>query len=364
VLLTTSIGVAILGAEAAARFALDPVDFLRPELVCDSRYGHRIRPGSGGHDAWGFRNPAGVGHADVLAVGDSQTYGESATARHSWPAWLGTLTGRSVYNAGVGGYGPVEYEKLVVELLPRVRPDVVLIGLYTGNDIWDASESCPNYQTNLAAVNSCDVPAELLCDRVMAASDEMNRLTWLRDWCSRHSVLYQAAKLATGRLTSTIRAEPVRRGEIVVSASGYAVGFDLAYWTRMTDIADARVRQGIEVAMLSIADMKRHCDDARTRCVFVLIPTKESVYVSLVSGGLSASDARELSRVVANEKFIRARLLAHLETIHAPFVDALPALRESARTSRHSLYPLHDPHPTGEGYRVIAAAIAPALGRP
>src|SRR5262249_50290818 len=114
--------------------------------------------------------------------------------------------------------------------------------------------------------------------------------------------------------------------------------------------------------LLSMSNIKRHCDDAGARCVFVIIPTKESVYFPLLDERTLAAHGQRLSRLVVREDAIRARLIAHAETLGAPHVDVLPLLREAARSSDRLLYPTHDSHPYGEGYRVIAAAIAPTLG--
>src|SRR5688572_30586092 len=43
--------------------------------VPDERLGHRPNPDKPGHDRKGFRNPEVPAKADIIALGDSQTYG-------------------------------------------------------------------------------------------------------------------------------------------------------------------------------------------------------------------------------------------------------------------------------------------------
>ncbi|MEZ4547723.1 MAG: hypothetical protein R3B51_08385 [Thermodesulfobacteriota bacterium] len=70
---------------------------------------YKIEPHSAGHDSLGYRNKYVPERADIVTLGDSQTYGESSPAKYSWPSILGSLTGKETYNMGVSGYGPAEY---------------------------------------------------------------------------------------------------------------------------------------------------------------------------------------------------------------------------------------------------------------
>src|SRR6267142_847266 len=119
--------VCVLGGEVALRGWFDPVDFLQPELVRHPVLGRVVAPGSAGHDAWGFRNPEVPACADLIAIGDSQTYGVSAPRTGSWPAQLGRLRGETVYNLALGGYGPPDYLYLLDTYAPRLSPEQVVI---------------------------------------------------------------------------------------------------------------------------------------------------------------------------------------------------------------------------------------------
>jgi len=65
----------------------------------------------------------------ILAVGDSFTYGEDVGDLDTWPAQLQRLTGRGVLNGGVSGYG---YDQVILraeQLTTVCRPAVVIVGL-------------------------------------------------------------------------------------------------------------------------------------------------------------------------------------------------------------------------------------------
>lgn len=48
------------------------------------------------------------GQAEIVTLGDSQTYVWGIPPRDSWPSKVGTLSGLKTYNMGVGAYGPVQ----------------------------------------------------------------------------------------------------------------------------------------------------------------------------------------------------------------------------------------------------------------
>ena len=121
-------------------------------VVPDPSLGYRMSPYFPGHDRYGFRNDGDSTSYDIVAIGDSLTYGFGADAHGSWPRLLSNLSERSVYNAGVGGYGPCEYYRLADEMT-RYRPRLVILGLYLGNDLANAYTSvyndgrCPELST-------------------------------------------------------------------------------------------------------------------------------------------------------------------------------------------------------------------------
>ena len=71
----------------------------------------------------------------VLAVGSSFTAGSEVIDDQSWPAHLQQLTGRNVNNAGQGGYQADQIVLLAEQLLPLIRPQVVVVDLIPGTII-------------------------------------------------------------------------------------------------------------------------------------------------------------------------------------------------------------------------------------
>jgi len=74
-LLLASSAFALL-CELIARLILNPVDYLSPVLVRDEIQGIRLPGKSGGHDNWGFRNAKLPETAEIVALGNSHSYGK------------------------------------------------------------------------------------------------------------------------------------------------------------------------------------------------------------------------------------------------------------------------------------------------
>ena len=121
----TAIGLSILGVL---------LGLVSLEVLLRLYYGVAGYPGE---EVRGWRNAAVLARADVVAIGDSQTYGSNAVADDAWPQQLGRMLHRSTYQMAHGGWGPGEYLVTLDEAL-RLRPKVILIGFYLGNDLGDA----------------------------------------------------------------------------------------------------------------------------------------------------------------------------------------------------------------------------------
>ena len=122
-------------------------DFQTTDLLLkDPRTVNRPRPfhselpwlGVGPHDVLGFRNRAVPSAADVVTIGDSQTYGLNVQLEDAWPVQMGAqLRGAAVYNMSIGGWGAVQYLDMFLNAL-AFRPRVIVVAFYSGNDALDS----------------------------------------------------------------------------------------------------------------------------------------------------------------------------------------------------------------------------------
>lgn len=113
----------------------------------------------------GFRGnefvPADTPKTKILLVGDSFTWGAAAVPLTESFADLVQRAGYHVYNAGIPGTDLVQYERVAAKYTPALKPDVVAVCLYLGNDLKKYPHPLlPNknlhYTTNFGMLNGFD----------------------------------------------------------------------------------------------------------------------------------------------------------------------------------------------------------------
>ena len=321
--------------EGLLRTVLEPSDFLRPDLARDEALGFRIEPNSGGHDAWGFRNPVVPPRADIVTIGDSFTYGSMVRAADSWPAVLAALSGRTVYNLGTPGYGPLQYAELLDSKALRLKPDWVIVALYYGNDFLDASAR--------------DTPR---------ADDGSGLVHWLQT----HSFVYRILDGAFSELSRQVFIRSYRytsrsRDYLRIADRDNRVYTTLAKGRmRGVDLGRPEVRRGIEATAGLLRRMNRRCRDHGGRLLVVLLPTKESIFAGYLSDHGAPDDARDFSKLERNERTIDEQLQASLRNDVIPYVN----LREAflSTVGHEEIYPRHfDGHLNRNGHRLFAEQV-------
>lgn len=134
IIVESSLHIASLISSDVTRFLKSP---WASANVYNARLGSRPNPLYMEHDKKGFRNLKVPSKADIIALGDSQTYGNGVDREEAWPSQLQSMTHKTVYNMSFGGYGPGHYLQLWDEAL-TLKPDTVMVAFYAGNDLFDS----------------------------------------------------------------------------------------------------------------------------------------------------------------------------------------------------------------------------------
>lgn len=286
-------------------------------------------------DSRGFRNagpwPA---RADIVVLGDSVTFGFGVPDDRSWVALLARgLPGTVVVNLALPGLGPLQHLEVYRAFASGLRPRLVLIGLFPGNDFWDTAKYL-EWQRLGKGGNYM-----LWRDFGVTEDDARSRR---RQWLKSS---YLVSLLWT--LRNPDRAQRYGGNPIVhETATG-----PILLFPRVLEEVRERTRPGrleFEEAFRALVALNRLVADSGGRLLVVLLPTKEDVYLPVK--GLMQGDPLE-------------HVYRRLEELSLPYLDLTPPLRQAAERGER-LYFHTDGHPNARGYAVIARVVAEHLRRP
>jgi hypothetical protein len=365
--LALSIAAGMLLSEWGARMVLNPADYLSVGMVEDQILGATPSPAAkaNGFDRWGFRNREVPKSSDIVAIGDSHTYGNTATMDDSWPYVLGRLTHRTAYNMGMGGYGPNQYLHLLRTKALNLSPRIIFCGLYMGDDFENAYTVTYGLEhwAYLRRLPARDV-------RLNIWDTAPPRLSWhknIRIWLSRHSVIYQLVVhgMFSGRLQGEVQIR--NAAQFYDSATSLNMpdknileAFLPKNMLQRIDQKNPAVREGMRITFELLQEMNQICRQNHSQFVVVVIPIKEMVFSEYLEHNTSLPLSAELDSLLANELLAREATFRFLTDAGISYVDVLPAMKNSmggqlyARTAA-------DMHPGKNGYRVIAEAIFDSL---
>jgi hypothetical protein len=360
-----SLVVAVGLSELGARLVLNSADYLSVSTVKDDVLGITIPPKAAGFDEWGFRNASVPAHADVVAVGDSHTFGNTARMDDAWPSVVARATGRTVYNLGLGGYGPNQYYHLLTTRGLALKPKWVFCGLYMGDDFENAFSMTYGLEhwAYLRGGQFTNVDPNIW--------GNVEPVGWnknFRNWLSRNSLLYRLT--VHGPLLRDAREEAqfarAARGEDPVTTvltrpdKKIKEAFRPAPIAARLDQDSAAVQEGMRITFRLLHEMNTVCQKHECRFAVVVIPTKESVFSAYFRENSKVPLKAAVDKVLANEQLARGKLFAELDRAGIPYVDTLPALQAAADGELYART-TNDMHPGKNGYRVIGEVAAAFL---
>jgi hypothetical protein len=365
--IAVSCAAGLMLCEVGARLILNPADYFSVEMVQDSILGATPSPAikRSGFDAWGFRNRQVPETADIVAIGDSHTYGNTATMEDSWPYVLGRLTGQQVYDMGMGGYGPNQYFHLLKTKALQLKPRMIICGLYMGDDFENAF--LITYGLDHWAYLRKLPAGKADFDIWKAAPAELSWHKKIRIWLSRHSLTYQL--VFHGPLMGQVQGEAQIRhaAQLYDSATSLNIpeknileAFLPKMLLRNLDQKSPQVQEGMRITFELLKEMNEICHAHHVQFLVVVIPTKELVFSGYLQHKPSLPLGSVVDRLLVNERLAEQKMFRFLTDSGIRYVDALPALQGSLE---HQLYArtAADMHPNKNGYRVIAEAVFEAM---
>lgn len=347
------------------RQVLEPIDYLRPSLQKDDILKHKIAPYSSFHDAWGFRNLTVPNQADVVALGDSTTYGEVVPRAYSWPAVLQEETRHSVYNLGISGYGPVHYFYLLKNKAFLLKPKIVITMVSVGTDLMDAFQSAylrpywqylrnPNFHGGKIEDNSQLIFGQPEKSHTLFAS--------VRQWLSQQSVLYNLVKNVLEQQVQHLRVTQAQQDSrfTVLKTDRQVLTLVPQSQLEALNLQDEKIQEGLRISLQVLLEMQKLCKQNQVNLLIALLPTKEIIYSEYLEQQANLPHSQTIKQILENERKIIETFLSFFKQHEISFVDLGSALK--AEREKHTLYPIHsDAHPNREGYAVIAKILAKSL---
>lgn len=362
--------IVFLIGEGMCRLFLDPANYLDLSLQEDEKLGHRIPEDAQGYDDWGFKNDEVPDKADIVTIGDSQTFGINATLENNWPGHLQSLSQKKVYNLSVGGYGPVQYYHLFKTKALQLDPDHIIIGYYVGNDPVDSYDMVyrsnawpnlrnPDFSEKLDTATTDTLDYYLGSNIFSKSSDQF--LAGLRGWLAGNSILYRLvfhSPIVSGlkrQIETALGMGPktVKNVDLNVPEKQIKEGFRPVHRSFKMDITNFKVQEGLRITLDLFKQMKQISDRRGIKFTVLLIPTKEIVYQDYLYDNENLRFTKEINNLLDHEHVIREKSINYFKEHDLAFIDALPSMQQAADSLK--IYPpTYNDHPNPRGYELMA----------
>ena len=320
-------------------------------------------------DSDGFRNPPALPQPRVVLLGDSFVEGDLVDEPDTLRAQLARETGWTVRNLALSGYGPQQYAIAARRFGLPARPEIVVLGLFEGNDLGDA-EFFDEWRQSTATWN----------DYVFAALRARQGSVLVR--ANMHARTLDALARITTGLRTLLRPpagvvppanlfDPLCDGD---PAGPKCMSFSGGLLYRETiPPAELSATKGWELTRVALREVRDACQLAGAHLLVVIIPSKESLFARRIAGAVSpgafdrfVADASGMDgpphydRFVANHGALDQILEPFLREEGIDFLN-LRSLFERAASEGRGPYLRFDMHWNANGHQQVARAIAGGL---
>jgi lysophospholipase L1-like esterase len=309
--------------------------------IRDPYIGHRHRPNAtiyisgrdflAAHDTddFGFRNSdPWPQRAEIVALGDSLTFGYGVEAQQAWPAIIErALPENRLINLGLIGAGPEQYLRVYEAYGRKLQPKLLLVGFFARNDFWDTDLFRRWLQTN----RGCNY---MVWRDYGRPEDCGNSLSWKAVLWANRSYLHN---LVFGMSRGVRRRILRRETESFQLADGRSLELNVEDFIDKTSGGQPGRRE-FQLALRALEKLHARASEAGTRVLVLLQPSKEEVYLPLL--GKQFLDPTEPLR-------------AELEKSGIEHLNLIPAFRKRTAEGQQLFFEV-DGHPNTAGHELIA----------
>lgn len=312
-------------------------------------------------DELGFRNPSLPKQAEIIALGDSFTYGYNVSSNNSWPYLLKKETKYNVYNMGIGSYNILSYYASFQIALQHFKPETIIVAIFPGNDFrkrgycklitlnfWKKFESAHDLRSP-----NCEPES-------IRRSVPVHFSEWFYYAISK-TALGDALLYFSQDRYITWKENKKERKTMKIKINSTA--FTLKPWrtkrhSRFTNLNDNNVLTMFENSEKIIKLMSTIARSNNVNLGMLIIPSKARVLYRALrkTNGSVPAKLRNLTR---NETEFIQNLEKFFERNQISYNDATEELvhtviRSSSEKSNMQIYPKQGGHPLKPGYKAIA----------
>lgn len=338
-----------------------PYELSTDNKISDVYIGHKVNSRLPEIDEFGFRNESGkYKNYELLAVGDSHTYGYNVEPDYSWPNRLEQLSGMRTYNVGIGGNGIYSYHYLVKKELEKSNK--IIVALYLANDFMSDGYVCNIDFTNdfwIQEINRLDLNPPS-CDQT-SSSEQAGNITDLKTLLlniANHSTLVSLIK---NEIYVPVIYQPNKTANQELNVhpklSGISIN-QLQKTMERTSEENKSVQTQLNDFLKMLNDWKKGSD--QNQIGFVIIPSRQLIYRRYVEQDIeyAGPNVTELFKFTQNEVDLEIKLLNDVSKLNFPIISASyevldEFVKHLPRAGLENFYP-DAGHPNKYGYEAYA----------
>ena len=270
----------------------------------------------------------------LLGLGDSFAFGQGVQQEETFYAILHDRLATSfpdavVYNGACPSWGPPQQVEVVSRSLKSIRPDLVIVAFYSGNDLFDTLL----YRDPSSAV----VRETLIQDQPFSET-----FSWFqRLWISRYFE------------TSVVPRLPSALGTLFLSAHDRALGASpttQSEWKLFSKEKNETIERGWKEVQTEFKRLKSLTKQSGSQLLAVYIPTDAEVRPQRWQILLERS---KKNAEALDDSLPRTRFSKLCHALDIPMVDPSEVLRTSSTEPYYRL----DRHLNAEGHRIVGEQI-------
>lgn len=276
-------------------------------------------------DDYGFRNKGPwPDRADIVIIGDSMAFGYGVNYEQSWAAIVNKgLLEHTITNLGLIGAAPQQYKRVYESFGVKLRPKLLIVGLFPDNDLQDAEKF--DKWLKLGAKGNYD------SFRLFGKEDYKKSLG-VREIIKKtyiYSLVHEAYNSYKGNL--------LFQGKTITFSDG----------SRVQLVPDRLEKQrhlmhpgklGFDITINTIMNLKKHSSNIATKLLVLIFPSKEITYMHAISKS-------------TEDIFLPLKVV--LETLNIDYLDLTPFFQEYAVKGEKLFFEV-DGHPNQKGYEIVA----------